>query len=117
MYRQPAARRKHFQSCALGGYNKTMPRNHAASNAQVWISMRQEAKAAAEKEPLLVSFVYSTILNQKTLEAAVAFHLANKVNIYAYKAFVGRLVFSRFSLVGRSFSPLLFLCQPTFGCE
>lgn len=41
--------------------------------------MRQEAKAAAEKEPLLVSFVYSTILNQKTLEAAVAFHLANKV--------------------------------------
>ncbi|CAN0283776.1 unnamed protein product, partial [Hapterophycus canaliculatus] len=40
--------------------------------------MRQEAKAAAEKEPLLVSFVYSTILNQKTLEAAVAFHLANK---------------------------------------
>ncbi|CAM9257201.1 unnamed protein product [Pylaiella littoralis] len=46
---------------------------------EVWISMRQEAKAAAEKEPLLVSFVYSTILNQKTLEAAVAFHLANKL--------------------------------------
>lgn len=50
------------------------------ANAQVWLSMRQEAKAAAEKEPLLVSFVYSTILNQKTLEAAVAFHLANKAN-------------------------------------
>eukprot|EP00903_Cladosiphon_okamuranus_P020559 g18871.t1 len=46
---------------------------------EVWISMRQEARAAAEKEPLLVSFVYSTILNQKTLEAAVAFHLANKL--------------------------------------
>lgn len=46
---------------------------------QVWLSMRKEAKAAAEKEPLLVSFIYSTILNQKTLEAAVAFHLANKV--------------------------------------
>lgn len=41
--------------------------------------MRKEAKAAAEKEPLLVSFIYSTILNQNTLEAAVAFHLANKV--------------------------------------
>ncbi|CAM9490458.1 unnamed protein product [Ectocarpus sp. 6 AP-2014] len=46
---------------------------------EVWLSMRQEAKRAAEKEPLLVSFVYSTILNQKTLEAAVAFHLANKL--------------------------------------
>ncbi|CAM9213460.1 unnamed protein product, partial [Ectocarpus sp. 8 AP-2014] len=33
---------------------------------EVWLSMRQEAKRAAEKEPLLVSFVYSTILNQKT---------------------------------------------------
>lgn len=43
--------------------------------------MREEAKAAAEKEPLLVSFVYSTILNQKSLEAAVAFHLANKVRL------------------------------------
>lgn len=52
------------------------------SREQVWFSMRQEAKAAAEKEPLLVSFVYSTILNQKTLEAAVAFHLANKVRWY-----------------------------------
>lgn len=41
--------------------------------------MRKEAKAAAKREPLLVSFIYSTILNQNTLEAAVAFHLANKV--------------------------------------
>lgn len=46
---------------------------------QVWISMRKEAREAAEKEPLLVSFIYSTILNQKSLEASVAFHLANKV--------------------------------------
>ena len=41
--------------------------------------MREEARAAAVKEPLLVSFVYSTILNHNSLEAAVAFHLANKV--------------------------------------
>lgn len=57
----------------------TSLRPTSGPNKQVWISMRQEAKAAAEREPLLVSFVYSTILNQKTLEAAVAFHLANKV--------------------------------------
>lgn len=52
--------------------------------------MREEARAAAEKEPLLVSFVYSTILNQNSLEAAVAFHLANKV-----RTFVSRIVFRR----------------------
>lgn len=50
-----------------------------ANLSQVWFSMRKEARAAAEKEPLLVSFIYSTILNQRTLEDAVAFHLANKV--------------------------------------
>lgn len=49
--------------------------------------MREEAKAAAEKEPLLVSFIYSTILNQKTLEAAVAFHLANKARIVQLHVF------------------------------
>ncbi|CAM9417646.1 unnamed protein product [Discosporangium mesarthrocarpum] len=46
---------------------------------EVWISMREEAKQAAEEEPLMVSFIYSTIINQKSLEAAVAFHLANKL--------------------------------------
>ncbi|CAM9371087.1 unnamed protein product, partial [Phaeothamnion confervicola] len=46
---------------------------------EVWISMRSEARLAAEREPLLVSFIYSTILNQKTLEASLAFHMANKL--------------------------------------
>jgi hypothetical protein len=46
---------------------------------EVWISMRREAKSAAKMEPLLVSFLYATILNQNSLEEALAFQMANKL--------------------------------------
>lgn len=43
----------------------------------VWWVMRCEAIKEAQREPLLVSFLYSTILNHESLESALAFHLAN----------------------------------------
>ncbi len=43
----------------------------------VWQVMRYEAMQEAQREPLLVSFLFSTILNHETLESALAFHLAN----------------------------------------
>jgi serine O-acetyltransferase len=43
----------------------------------VWLVMRFEAMKEAQREPLLVSFLYSTILNHESLESALAFHLAN----------------------------------------
>lgn len=45
----------------------------------VWDLLRQEAKTEADREPLLVSFLYSTILTQPSLESALAFHLANRL--------------------------------------
>jgi serine O-acetyltransferase len=45
----------------------------------IWDLLRQEAVVEAEREPLLVSFLYSTILNHPTLESALAFHLANRL--------------------------------------
>lgn len=45
----------------------------------IWDLLRQEAMVEAEREPLLVSFLYSTILNHPTLESALAFHLANRL--------------------------------------
>lgn len=64
--------------------------------------MREEARAAAEKEPLLVSFVYSTILNQNSLEAAVAFHLANKVGTFVSRiVFLGSTFFCVFGVMSR----------------
>ena len=46
----------------------------------VWTLLRQEALKEAQREPLLVSFLYSTILNHPSLESALAFHLANRLS-------------------------------------
>ena len=46
----------------------------------VWDLMRREAQTEAAREPLLVSFLYSTILNHATLESALSFHLANRLS-------------------------------------
>lgn len=46
----------------------------------VWDLMRYEALREAEREPLLVSFLYSTILNHPNLESSLAFHLANRLS-------------------------------------
>jgi serine O-acetyltransferase len=45
----------------------------------VWDEMRKEARHDAEHEPILASFLYATILNHKTLERALACHLASKL--------------------------------------
>lgn len=45
----------------------------------VWQEMRREARLDAEEEPIIASFLHVTILNHKTLERALAFHLANKL--------------------------------------
>lgn len=41
--------------------------------------MQEEARDAAEGEPFLASFLFSTVLNHSTLHSALAFHLANKL--------------------------------------
>lgn len=46
----------------------------------VWTLLRKEALSEAQREPLLVSFLYSTILNHPSLESALAFHLANRLS-------------------------------------
>lgn len=45
----------------------------------VWDLLRNDALREARREPLLVSFLYSSILNHPNLESALAFHLANRL--------------------------------------
>ena len=45
----------------------------------IWEEIRGEAKANARKEPMLASFLHAVILNHKSLEDALSFHLANKL--------------------------------------
>lgn len=51
----------------------------AAQTDPVWARIREETQAEVAKEPILASFLHSTILNHDTLESALSFHLANKL--------------------------------------
>lgn len=46
----------------------------------VWELLQWEAYEEAQREPLLVSFLYSTILNHRSLESSLAFLLANRLS-------------------------------------
>ncbi len=46
----------------------------------IWSSVREEAMAAVERDPLLAAFLFSTILNQTTLEGAVIHRLSERLD-------------------------------------
>lgn len=61
-----------------------MPKSHTAKLAEaaldpLWQSIREEVETAAVREPVLASFLHASILNHKTLEDALAFQLAAKL--------------------------------------
>lgn len=58
----------------------------------LWESIRVQTRKQAEQEPVLASFFYTTILNHDTLEAALSFHLANKLDSPALPAMLIREV-------------------------
>ncbi len=46
----------------------------------VWDMLRKTSYEQAQREPILASFLHATILNHNTLEDALSFHLANKLD-------------------------------------
>ncbi len=51
-----------------------------SSNDPVWDMLRKTSQEHAEQEPILASFLHATILNHDSLEDALSFHLANKLD-------------------------------------
>ena len=51
-----------------------------ASNDRIWQQIIEETKLASDSEPILSSFLHSTILNHHSLESALSFHLAHKLD-------------------------------------
>jgi len=45
----------------------------------IWNAIRAEAEEAAERDPLLTAFLYSTVLNQGSLEDAVSHRIAERL--------------------------------------
>ena len=52
----------------------------SGQSAPVWEQLRYEARMMAEQEPVIASYVDSAILSHKVFDAALAFHLAEKVS-------------------------------------
>ena len=52
----------------------------------IWQSIRNETLQQAQEEPILASFFHATILNHASLEDALSFHLANKLDSPAASA-------------------------------
>ena len=46
----------------------------------IWQMIRADVQIEAAREPILASFLHATILNHQTLEAALSFHLAQKLD-------------------------------------
>lgn len=49
-------------------------------NDPIWKAICNETVLTAEQEPVLASFLHSTILNHKSLESALSYHLAHKLD-------------------------------------
>lgn len=58
----------------------TRPHRRTVSADPLWQTIREETAAEAAREPILASFLHATILNHDTLEAALSFHLAHKLD-------------------------------------
>lgn len=73
----------------------TQPISITTDNDSIWLSIREETKKTLSKEPLLTSFLHSTILNHQSLECAISFHLAHKLDSPTASALLLREVFEQ----------------------
>ena len=56
------------------------PQELVATMDPIWDTLKQEAQAAAEHDPLLAAFLYSTILNHRSLEEAVIHRICERLD-------------------------------------
>lgn len=59
----------------------------------IWDCLRKEARQAADADPILASFLYSTIINNKTLEECVIYRICERLDHPDMQAVLLRQVF------------------------
>ena len=47
---------------------------------ELWNTIRSQTQLQAQQEPVLASFLHASVLNHHSLESALSFHLANKLD-------------------------------------
>lgn len=65
----------------------------SATALDVWQIIRTEAAQASQAEPVLASFYHAAILNHDSFQAAISFHLANKLDSQTMPALMIREIF------------------------
>ncbi len=71
---------------SIGNQEFKMAQGHSNASPDIktcdpaWIRLREEAEELCSKEPVLASFVYSTVLNQDSFEQAMAHRLAQRLS-------------------------------------
>lgn len=53
--------------------------SHLSKVDPVWARLRQEAEASAAAEPILASYLHAAILNHRSFESSLAYHLAEEL--------------------------------------
>jgi len=71
----------------------TVTSSVSSARVDVWHSIREEAAQASQAEPVLASFYHAAILNHENFQAAISFHLANKLDSQAMPALMIREIF------------------------
>ncbi len=69
------------------------PQEQVASVDPIWDTLRSEAALAAERDPLLAAFIYSTVLNHRTLEDCVIHRICERLDHADVKAVLLRQTF------------------------
>lgn len=64
---------------SLNANSKKVISDFESSADPIWDSIRAEAKSEAEKEPILSSFLYASVISHDCLERALGFVLANRL--------------------------------------
>jgi serine O-acetyltransferase len=59
---------------------KTKPDWATQQSDPIWAKIREEVKYQVEKEPLLASFLHTTVLKHNSLEDTLSWHLAHKLD-------------------------------------
>ncbi|MBW2241846.1 MAG: serine O-acetyltransferase [Deltaproteobacteria bacterium] len=70
-----------------------MSSNPSLPGDPLWYAIREQAAAEAEREAVLASYLHATILTHDSLESAIAYHLAGKLDGPTVKAMTLREVF------------------------
>jgi len=64
----------------MGARNEVRQKEPVTSVDPIWDTLREEAHAAIQQDPLLAAFLYSTVLNHRSLEECVVHRICERLD-------------------------------------